>query len=369
MTTKANVLELNGQPYDAITGLLMANHPAHRAVKVIDGIINPSHRAPVEVTPKPAPTSYKIRTNQPSDHPTGRVFDIHRLPGHPGAHHQPQHATTLMRHAVHRPATALKRYTKVVASTDKLSRLPHFDIVPKLSIDSIDQARLKRAKRIAKSKLVSRFGNISAPPTAIHHPKPVLVTKTAPPPALSLSRPSDAIFEQALARADSHLQPAYKHKRINHKARLRRITSVATATLAILLIIGFVAYQNAANIQLRIASSQAGINATLPKWRPAGFAIGKFSYSPGTVAINFQSSTGNRSFSITQTASSWSSNTLFNNFVYPDSNSYEALQAAGKTIYTYNNNDATWVSNGIWYKLVSDGSLSTSQLVTIAASM
>ncbi len=370
MTTKANVLELNGQAYDAITGLLLTDHPAHRAVKAIDGFINTPHHLPAKLAVhKPAPTSYKISTDH-ATHTGGRVFDIHRSSGHLAAAHHPQHATTLMRHAVHRPTMTLKRHTKVSARTDILARQPHFDVLPKLSISSIDQDRLKRAERIAKSKLVSRFGNYcDSAPVATHRQPPALVTRLAPAPPPTVKQPSDEVFERALAHANSHLQPAVKHKRLARKTHIRRISSVAAATLAVLLIAGFVAYQNAANIQLRIADSRAGINATLPKWQPVGFAVGKFNYSPGTVAINFKNSDGSRSFSLTQTASNWDSNTLFDNFVYPNSNSYETIQTTSKTIYTYDNNNATWVSNGIWYKLTSNGSLSTSQLVNLAASM
>ena len=149
----------------------------------------------------------------------------------------------------------------------------------------------------------------------------------------------------------------------------RRFSSLAAASLAVLLIIGFVSYQNAANIQIRVASSRAGINATLPKWEPSGFAIGKFTYSPGTVAVNFHSNNGQHSFSLVQTASKWNSATLFDQYVFPNSNSYEAIKASNTTIYAYNNTNATWVNNGIWFKLIGNGSLSTSQLVTLAASM
>jgi len=103
-------------------------------------------------------------------------------------------------------------------------------------------------------------------------------------------QPSDDIFERALAHA-TVTPNLLQTQAVSHKNVMRRISSVAAASLAILLIVGFVAYQNAADIQIRVASSRAGINATLPKWQPSGFAIGKFTYSPGTVAINFHSTT------------------------------------------------------------------------------
>ena len=354
--------------------MLMADGSAHRAFKAIDGFINPPRRAtPSEFhSSKPAPSSYKTQTSHQSVNTQSRAFDI-RHAAAKATHHQPQRATTLMRHAVNRPADSLKRHTKLTVPTDSLMKLPYFDLVPKHSISTIDQARLKRAERIAKSKLVSRFGSFSfrSQPTISNQPKPSQLLRATPlaPPAVK-RQPSDDIFERALAHATSHTQPAVKHTRpVRRKTRLRRLTNITAAGLAVLVIIGFVAYQNVAQIQLHIASSRAGINAALPKWQPSGWAVGAVHSSPGTVAVNFNGSNTNKTFSLIQTASKWNNTALFDNFVFPDSNSYETVQAAGSTIYTYNNNNATWVSNGIWYKLISNGSLSTSQLVNIAVSM
>jgi hypothetical protein len=374
VTTKSNILELNGRPYDAITGVLMADHPAHRAFKAIDGFINnPRHSSATEShSSKPEPSNYKSQsTTSHTTHTQAQAFDIQHHTAQPTNHHQPQRATTLMRHVVHKPAASLKRQTKVTIPTDILSKIPHFDIMPKHSISLIDQDRLKRAERIAKSKLISRFGNIIAQPhpTVVNNndPKPVQPERIAPLSSLK-RQPSDDIFERALAHATSHTQPAFKHKKhVAKKSHLRRLTSITAASLAVLTIMGFVAYQNVGQIQVHIASSKAGINAVLPKWQPSGFAIGTVHSSPGTVAVNFRGS--NKSFSLVQTASKWNNTSLFDNFVFPDSNSYETVQAAGTTIYTYNDNNATWVNNGIWYKLISNGALSNSQLVNIAVSM
>lgn len=375
MTTKANVLELNGRPYDALTGSLLdsSHNKVHQA---IDGFFSSPHHAAKAMTPaKPKPTSYKTETHQAVLPTKARVFDIRREITKPAAHHQPQHTTTLMRRAVQRPVVPFKRHLKVAARTDLLSKIPRFDIVPKYSATAIDQARLKRAARIAKNKLISRFGNLELTTTPVVKavtPVAAVQTKVAPvvdnTPSIT-RQPSDDIFERALAHATSHTQPAYKHKRVSHKNVMRRISSVAAASLAILLIVGFVAYQNAADIQIRVASSRAGINATLPKWQPSGFAIGKFTYSPGTVAINFHSTNGQHSFSLVQTASKWDSATLFDKYVFPTSNSYEAIKTGNTTLYAYNNTDATWVNNGIWFKLIGNGGLSTSQMATIAANM
>lgn len=126
-------------------------------------------------------------------------------------------------------------------------------------------------------------------------------------------------------------------------------------------------YPNVDAIQVHIASSRAGINATMPAWQPSGFSAQQFSYSPGKVTIGFAAE-GSRKFSLTQTASKWDSSALLTEYVAPHNHTYDTIQADGRLIYAYGNNNASWVNNGIWYQLVSDGTLSTSQLVRLATS-
>ncbi|MGH7141934.1 MAG: hypothetical protein ACREF5_00415 [Candidatus Saccharimonadales bacterium] len=384
MTTKekSSVLELNGKPYDARTGFLLVDHPQHRPqhYRTIDGVINSTHQPSAMVTPTPKPplTNYKSDKVQAPVQGRQKAFDIHRTSTQPTAHHRPQHAVTLMRNAVAQPSSSLKRRTKVTYNTDSLVQSPQFDIVPKLAVSGLDKKRLQRAERVAKSKLINRFSNQTsdmAPLTptaeqaAAYHPN--AVAEPSPPAAPVAKQASAEIFERAMEQANSHKQLPHKHKKVTRRGRRgRRLTSLFVSGLAVLLILGFIAYQNTAVIQVHIAAARSGINATLPSWQPTGFAVKNLTYKPGTVAINFDNSTNNKDFSIIQTASHWSSTTaLFNNYVYPNSNNYEAVKAAGKIIYTYNNNAATWISSGIWYKVISNGALSTSQLINIAVNM
>lgn len=281
-----------------------------------------------------------------------------------------------MRHIVHQPAPSLKRRTKSVTRTDVLTRKPQFDIAPKQSIQTVDPHRLQRAKRIARSRLISRFGNLQLQPahTAAASKPPAATLKPIALPAIShveapIRQPSDDIFERALATANSHRQPPYAAKPAKRGHRLHRTVSIAASSLAIVLIIGFIAYQNAANLHMRLAAARAGISATLPGWQPNGFHVGSFSYGTGTVTVSFFNAAANRSFSLTQTASNWSSSALLSEYVYPNNDSYDTITSAGTTIYTYGSNNATWVNGGIWYKLDTNGILSTSQIVRIADSM
>lgn len=374
MSKTTSILELNGKRYDAVTGKFLGSS-THTS---IDGV-SPGN-APVRHTTADS----RLRHAQNADtaaHPhvltTTKAFDIQTHPTRHLAHHKPQHAKTLMRHGVHRPETSLKRQVRAVTPTDLLVNTPRIEIVPKQSAASIDVTRLKHARHIHRSNFVTHFGAMPAgrPTVAATtaRPLPYQLQQPAPPSrpaAIPVSKqPSSDVFERALATANSHKQAPATTKHPKKRHRVRQVTGLLASTLAIALIVGFVAYQNAAAIRLRIASSQAGINATLPAWEPAGFVVGSLTAGPGKVTVSFRSTQAPESFAIEQTASNWDSSTLLSDYVYPNNDTYNTIQTRGSTIYTYGNNNATWVNGGIWYKLTSDGTLSTSQIVRVATSM
>ena len=257
-----------------------------------------------------------------------------------------------------------------------MTKAASFDIVPKRSVDTVDPDRLKRAGHVGRSEYVRRF---AANPVSLSRGETTYTPRTGTPyqpaeakpaPVTPTRQPSDDIFERALATANSHRQPPTAAKRKGKKLRgLRVLTSVTASLLAVVLIIGFVAYQNSAMIQLRLAASKSGLNATAPIWQPSGFRLGSLTATPGKVAISYENASSGQQYTVSESATQWDSNALLNNYVYPNNNSYDTITAGDTTIYTYGNNNATWIDRGIWYKLTSDGSLSTSQIVNVATSM
>lgn len=357
-----HVLTLNGKRYDALSGRLLDGRHTSSQPKSVDGFALPAHHSG-----RPAHGMEPPRFTAPVITPQ-KVFDVTRSGTHHARRHQLQHSKTLMRQAVHHPAASLKRRTKAVPYTGTLIKPPQFDVImPKYSVNSLDHERWKRAKTIARNRLIRRFADVHPSiRQAVAKPAPVSTPIQTPRPLIP--QPSTDIFERALAAANSHKQPYAPVKKKKHH-RLRAFTGVLASSMAILLIVAFVAYQNANFIQLRIASSRSGINATLPAWQPSGFRVGTFAYGPGNVTVTYTNPVSGGSYTIAQAASSWDSATLLSDYVYPHNETYDTLTSGGNTIYTYGNNDATWVSGGIWYKLTSSGNLSNSQIVNIATSM
>ena len=133
---------------------------------------------------------------------------------------------------------------------------------------------------------------------------------------------------------------------------------------------GYLTYMNLPVLSVKIAATQAGINATYPDYRPDGYKIdGPVSFTSGQVTINFVANTGTSRFSIKQSKSTWDSSAVLDNVVRPAvGEKYITNQEQGLTIYTYNGN-ATWVNGGILYNIQGDAPLSGDQLRHIATSL
>ena len=412
-TTKTTI-KLNGKSYNALTGELLheesvfatqktvtshlksakSSRPSHG--KTMDGVFRGTSKPHVSKTfTLPSNTTPATLTALPK-----LVMDVHRSIK-PIAHHKPEHSSTLMRKAVKKPGPTLHRTLKAsTPRTDVLAKVPAHHISAKLSIRHIDEKRLRHAELIAKNQLVSRFGHVDIPKTSQHAQHATIRPKTALPSIQGISistdpvnirpvyaasagtspisqlSPSLDIFEHALAHANSHKETyisprqARKNTKKSQRHFAKKIVSTGASILTVLMLMGFIAYQNTANITMRVASSKAGFHASMPSYKPSGFSAGNFKYSAGYVAMNFSSNSDNRAFSITQKVSNWNSATLLNEYVSNAAGkAYSTLEASGRTIYTYGNNNATWVDKGIWYNVQSEGSLSTSQLLNIASSM
>ncbi len=291
-----------------------------------------------------------------------------------------------MRHAVQKPTPAsLKRHSKAQQRTDVLVKQPSIEVTPKASSYQVDPRRVQRAKLTPRHNEVRRH----ALDRAALAPRTTAVERQAAAPAKPAVRPVHAdasaqtlrqpqapvahstdIFEQALARANMHVEKpsAKRHARHRPRTTTSRALSFGAASLAIALLVGFFAWQQKANLSMHYAASKAGISAHMPSFTPDGFAAGDLSYSTGKVAVSFSNNSG-ETFSILQKKTSWDSNALRDTFVASKARTYQTIDAAGRTIYMYGNNDATWVDNGVWYQVDTQGSLSTNQLVQLALSM
>lgn len=386
-TVSQNVIELNGKRYDAFTGAYLGkgSKPAVAGTaqgRVIDGFVRPSHPAHAHPAPKkPQPHAVQAAAHQPpaasKNHtPSTPEARDHRLTTRlaPASHakpHQPEHAKTLMRRVVHKPDVSLKPAIKLQTPAEVMAK-PHSALMRKHSAMTIDRSRMERAVRTDKHYAIRHFLPLDRPAPSHHISAQVPVITVRPEPAKQpIARaashpPKHAdVFEAALARANSHQQPAHKPRsRRTH----RRLINTFAVVAAFLVIGGFVGYLNLPNLELRVASVQAGFRASMPAYTPTGYALEQGAKrTGGTVSLSFRS--GDSRYTVTQQASDWNSQTLLDNTLALTS-PHQTVQKNGQTIYIYGNGaNASWVNGGVRYDITGNAQLSTQDITAIASSL
>lgn len=354
--SSSTTIELNGKRYDARTG------------KIVDNLQDNSSSA----TPM-LPKTKKIEPGQildgfvrrastpaPSQVVTPSVASKPALAKTTAKHtkRQPEKSHTLMRPAVKKPHFAKNDIQKT-----------------KPRVEPQKTGRASRAKNVEKSPHITRFGS----PVATVAKKEAALPVVAPSFAALSKNVSNELhkLENALIDANSHLHQLEKNsvKKVPFLRRVgfkNRFANIAALTCGALLLVGFFSYQNYTAISMKIAASRAGVNAQLPGYKPAGYStIGSVKSEPGKVSVSFKSRTNDTGFTVTQQASNWNSASLLANHVTKEhcSTCFQTWQDEGKTVYIYDNSNATWVNGGIWYKVEGNADLTSDQLLRLANSL
>lgn len=181
-------------------------------------------------------------------------------------------------------------------------------------------------------------------------------------------KPSSVIKNEAISQA---LDKAPRHNTIKPKRSLRnsRVVSFASVALSLLLLTGYLTYINLPNLSVRVAASQAGINATYPGYKPDGYRLAGVNYDQGSVSLKFAANAGPQNFTITQQQTSWDSTAVKENYVKTNwGDDVVPYSERGLTIYAHEGN-AAWVNGGILYTITGDAPLSTSQVRSVATSL
>jgi hypothetical protein len=345
-----SIIELNGQRYNARTG------------RLIDGV----HSI---ISAKPTPPSGK----RPS--PSRQHTASHQI------HKKPEPSHTLMRRAVKKPS---------LVTNHQVIAMDVVDIAPARvrneSFRHISPDRNKRARAIPKNSLISRFGDITTgqkhqvPQLSAHiQPAVIPVRPSAPSvaaaPAHHASKSNvNKVLDRGLHEATSHHHAISKqrlHHKVGHKLGLSsRAASIAASSLAVLTFGAFFAYQNIPSINVRYAAAKAGVQASLPDYRPAGFAVSnRVQYSPGRITISYSANADNRQYTLSQQNTSWNSQALKDHLASTDGMTPQSYPDNGRTIYLHDDSSADWVEEGVWYSISGDASLNTDQLIKIASSI
>jgi len=279
------------------------------------------------------------------------------------------------------PATAHALHTRTQRATT-LSR-KHVKIPVNVSGSS---AKAKPAAKTPRSPMIRKFAADVAPsqkpkPTAAKketadiapakHPVQHAVAHKTPHPtkAAAQPKPAKAIKHQAMAEAMHKAAPAKQTKKPFLK-RHPRLISVASASLALVLLAGYFTYLNLPSLSVRVAAMQAGINASYPGYQPSGYSLrGPVAFSDGQVSMRFAANAGPQGFTVNQVKSTWNSAALLDNYIEPKSGGdYETYSDSGVTIYVYGTR-AAWVNGGLLHTIDGDAALTRDQIRRLATSM
>lgn len=331
--TSNHAISANGKVYDAVTGLpVAAPAPAPRPAKV-----QPS--TPVRVTT--APKVAKPSGSHPINHAKRRA----------------QKSTTLRRDLVKKPATAGTTHKVAASHTNHVAKSPmvrKFAPHPKPLHEKKDLHPTPVRPQVELHPVVARTQD-----TAVHH-------------ALqSNSRRNNLMSERLAAISEppsSHRRKTRMPKRLF--SRQPRLRSVLAASLAIMVLGGYLTYLSLPGLSVRVAASQAGIAASFPDYHPDGYRFdGPVAFAPGRVAVTFRSNSNGGAYTLTQQKSTWDSQAVYDNVVAKVAGkNYATNSQNGLTIYTFSNK-AAWINKGILYTVTGTAALSDEQLLRIAGSV
>jgi len=180
----------------------------------------------------------------------------------------------------------------------------------------------------------------------------------------------ERLLDEALVRADAHKKMMRKRS-LNPFVRFNRLPKWLSIIIVFLILAAaaaVIAWRDVPAVAIKVAGQQAHVSAGLPAYVPTGFSVaGPISHTNNTVTVKYKN--GSYGYDITQRSSSWNSASLAANVLAPNSQVQTSL-VQGTTVYIYGDqNNATWVNNGVWYTLKNNASLSSDQILRIVQSL
>lgn len=235
---------------------------------------------------------------------------------------------------------------------------------------------------VSRSSAITRFAKHTPTPTPVKshiisdfgpaHPLARKVSERSVVPQKPAIKPSSVLKNEAIAQAMAQAQAKRTHQVATRKqpAKFTRGLSMASASLAIILLGSYFTYLSMPAISTRVAAAQAGINAGYPGYNPNGYSLsGPVAYQQGSVAMKFAANAGPQYYTLTQTKSGWDSSAVLDNYVVTKvGKNYTTTTTNGLTIYSYDKGSA-WVNGGILYTISGNAPLSAEQVQRIATSL
>ena len=336
------------------------------------------------------------------DAETGNILDAQRSARTPAAaasnfHSGTQKSHTLQRKYIKKPRTIDSVAPVRAATPAGIKENSAARSSQRLAAERSTPQIIRRSKRTRRVQDIRRSSNIAHFAKATTATKPPVKRPTTPetpdiaPTANQLEQtarqrqaiikqqqtrsvlPSQVIKQQAIQEATDKMLTRQQRKEVKPTKNFslwRRLVSVGSTAIAVLLLGAYFTYINMPALSTRIAASQAGINASYPNYQPSGYSLnGPVAYQQGSVIMKFAANGSNENFTLAQTRSEWDSSAVLENYIKPKSrDKYTTTAANGLTIYSYGTH-AAWVNAGILYTVDGNAELAPEQIQKIAASL
>ena len=372
-----NIIEINGHQYDSRTGKLISK-PLNLANKnsisdkknlkkrpgAIDGIKNHA--------PKVATNKIKIVSSSHASAPINKTRST--LNGRQIVAPK-QRSLTLNRSAVKKPvSTAQYIHSKSKVLSTAKRPIKNTEMIGKIPTD-----RLNRAIIHEKSPTIKRFNNHKGIKKIVSNEIKVHQTNNYSKSLMNSHHQSES-FNFHLNSEKNSIQAEKYHTKSNLKKgsfkskikllapKKNKIIGSLATVFALLLLAGFISYQRVPDVAIRVAASKAGFNAAVPDNVVAGYSYsGPMKVENNSITINYLNKQSQQ-YSVTQEPTSWNSDSLLSKYVKSTNLPFQTYYDNELTVYIYENNNATWIKDGVWFVLKSDGSLTKEQLLSIASS-
>jgi len=337
---KSTTVSINGTVYDSRTGM-----PLRKERGTADAASHGAHKVHTQLQKSTTLNRRYVH------HDTSTVSKPHKV-------YVPQRQRVAAPSAtvMHR-APATQHHTATAHSQSQITRfakpVPQQTTAPIADIGPTRHATVQRAHaRVAATKQV---------PERVIKPSQI-IKQEAISQAMAEAKPKHEKAKQHHHHAKSHAKP--------HRNKVARFMSIASASVAVLLLGAYFTYLNMPALSTRVAAAQAGIGAGYPGYTPSGYSLnGPVAYQQGSVTMKFAANAGPQNYTLSQTHSDWDSSALLEDYVSPQAGSnYITTTTGGLTIYSYDST-SVWVNNGILYTIHGNSTLSDEQIQRIAASL
>ncbi len=284
--------------------------------------------------------------------------------------HQPNKTKTLRRDIVKDPKHIINQDNHLkIKSTIKSPLINKIKQPPYISSVDINKAyrasKIPRIPSINKFNLTNTSNKFNIATSNVDLPKQQNNQTTRP----SLNKPTNlSIFEKAIQQATSHQQTfQLPQKNKNHLSLKYKL--LMTATILFIAIAGFLTYQNIPNTTSFLNSQVTNFITKMPSYQIPGFYNAITTKQPGLYSATFLSHTDKRKYKLVESPHSPATNNqLLSYLTTAFHDNYQSITINGTTVYLFNN-DATWIKNGIWYKLLSyNNAVSLNQILKIVSS-